>query len=60
MLVVHSDLHYRCPVTEGLAAFTVLKSRGVEAGFLNFEDEGHWVLKPENSLRWWGCFIKRL
>ena len=53
MLVVHSDLDYRCPVTEGLAAFTVLKSRGIEAKFLNFEDEGHWVLKPENSLVWW-------
>ena len=52
MLVIHSDLDFRCPVTEGLAAFTVLKSRGVEARFLNFEDEGHWVLKPENSLRW--------
>jgi len=53
MLVVHSDLDYRCPITERLAAFTALKSRGVEARFLNFEDEGHWVLKPENSLRWW-------
>ncbi len=53
MLVIHSDLDYRCPVTEGLAAFTILKSRGVKARFLNFEDEGHWVLKPENSLRWW-------
>ena len=51
ILLIHSDLDFRCPVTEGLAAFTVLKSRGIEARFLNFEDEGHWVLKPENSFK---------
>ena len=57
MLVIASDWDFRCPVTEGLAAFTVLKSRGVEAKFLNFEDEGHWVLKPENSLRWYSTVL---
>ena len=30
----------------------MLRSRGIEARLLNFEGEGHWVLKPENSLRW--------
>lgn len=52
MLVVHSERDYRCPITEGLAAFGVCQARGVESRFLSFADEGHWVLGRENSLRW--------
>lgn len=26
--------------------------KGVPSRFLNFPDEDHWVLKPENSLVW--------
>ncbi|KAH9908925.1 prolyl oligopeptidase [Xylariomycetidae sp. FL2044] len=51
-LVVHSELDYRLPVSEGLAAFNALQTRGVESRFLTFPDENHWVLKPENSLVW--------
>ncbi|KIN04004.1 hypothetical protein OIDMADRAFT_194096 [Oidiodendron maius Zn] len=51
-LIIHNDLDYRLPVAEGLAAFNVLQLRGIESRFLNFPDENHWVLKPENSLVW--------
>lgn len=51
-LVVHNDLDYRCPVDQGLQLFTALQLHGVPSKFLNFPDEGHWVLKPANSLRW--------
>ena len=51
-LVVHNDLDYRLPVGQGIAAFNVLQRRGVESRFLGFPDEGHWVLKEENSLVW--------
>ena len=51
-LVIHSSLDYRLTVAEGLAAFNVLQMRGVESRFLNFPDENHFVLKPENSLVW--------
>jgi len=51
-LIIHSDLDYRLPITEGLAAFNVLQERGVESRFLTFPDENHWVLKEENSLVW--------
>lgn len=51
-LVIHSELDYRLPVTEGLAAFNVLQARGVPSRLLVFPDENHWVLKPENSLVW--------
>jgi dipeptidyl aminopeptidase/acylaminoacyl peptidase len=51
-LVIHSELDYRLTISEGLAAFNVLQSRGVESQFLTFPDENHWVLKPENGLMW--------
>lgn len=51
-LIIHNELDYRLPVTEGLSAFNVLQSRGVPSKFLMFPDENHWVLKPENSLVW--------
>jgi dipeptidyl aminopeptidase/acylaminoacyl peptidase len=52
MLIIHSDLDYRCPITEGLAAFSVCQQRDIESRFLNFPDENHFVQKPENSLKW--------
>ncbi|KAI0594437.1 prolyl oligopeptidase [Biscogniauxia sp. FL1348] len=51
-LIVHSELDYRLPISEGLAAFNALQTRGVPSRFLMFPDENHWVLKPENSLVW--------
>ena len=52
MLFIHSDLDYRCPVTEGLAPLAVCQQRGIESRFLNFPDENHFVLEHENSLKW--------
>lgn len=51
-LVIHNSKDYRLCISEGLAAFNVLQSRGVESEFLTFPDENHFVLKPENSLVW--------
>ena len=51
-LVIHNELDYRLPISEGLAAFNVLQERGVESRFLTFPDENHFVLKEENSLVW--------
>lgn len=51
-LVIHNELDYRLPISEGLAAFNVLQERNVESRFLTFPDENHWVLKEENSLVW--------
>jgi dipeptidyl aminopeptidase/acylaminoacyl peptidase len=52
MLVIHGQLDYRIPVTQGIAAFTALQKRGIASKFLYFPDENHWVLKPRNSLQW--------
>ena len=52
MLVVHGELDYRIPVSQGLATFTALQRQGIESKFLYFPDENHWVLQPHNSLLW--------
>lgn len=50
--IIHNELDYRLPISEGLAPFNVLQSKGIESKFLSFSDENHFVLKPENSLVW--------
>ena len=52
MLVIHGELDYRIPVTQGIAAFTALQRRGIPSKFLYFPDENHWVLNPHNSIQW--------
>jgi dipeptidyl aminopeptidase/acylaminoacyl peptidase len=48
-LVSHGELDFRVPVNQGLELFTALQKRGVPSRLLYFPDEGHWVLKPQNS-----------
>jgi dipeptidyl aminopeptidase/acylaminoacyl peptidase len=52
-LVVHSQLDYRLDVSEGFQLFDTLQLLGVPSKMLYFPDEGHWVLKPQNSQLWW-------
>jgi dipeptidyl aminopeptidase/acylaminoacyl peptidase len=52
-LVVHSQLDYRLDVSEGYQLFTTLQRLGVPSEMLYFPDEGHWVLKPQNSQLWY-------
>jgi dipeptidyl aminopeptidase/acylaminoacyl peptidase len=40
------------PVSEGHQLFTTLQRLKVPSKFLNFPDEGHWVVKPKNSEYW--------
>lgn len=53
MLVVHGELDFRIPYSQGIAAFTALQRRGIESRLLIFPDENHWVLKPANSIQWY-------
>ncbi len=57
MLIVHSQLDYRVDLSEGYQAFTAAKRMGVQAKFLYFPDEGHWVLRPRNRRIWWGTVL---
>ena len=52
MLVIHNELDFRVPLGEGMQLFTTLQHRGIPSKFLYFPDEGHWVLKPQNSEMW--------
>jgi hypothetical protein len=57
MLVIHSDGDFRCPMSEGLSAYMACQVKGVESRFLNFPDENHFVLKRENSYRWYSVVL---
>jgi dipeptidyl aminopeptidase/acylaminoacyl peptidase len=52
MLIIHNDLDFRCPIGQGHELFSALQRQGVPSRFVNFPDEGHWVLKPRNSEHW--------
>lgn len=52
-LVIHGQKDYRLDVSEGLQLFDALQIRGVPSKMLYFPDEGHWVLKPQNSQLWY-------
>ncbi len=55
--VIHSEFDYRIVASQGMAAYNAAKLRGLEARYLYFPDESHWVLKPQNSLLWHRNFI---
>lgn len=52
-LVVHGQLDFRLDVSEGFQLFTTLQRLNVPSKMLYFPDEGHWVLKPQNSQLWY-------
>ena len=52
-LVIHSQNDYRLDVSEGFQLFTALQRLKVPSKMLYFPDEGHWVLKPQNSRLWY-------
>ncbi|MEO6983703.1 MAG: S9 family peptidase [Edaphobacter sp.] len=52
-LIIHSQKDYRLDVSEGLQLFTALQRLNVPSKMLYFPDEGHWVLKPQNSQLWY-------
>jgi dipeptidyl aminopeptidase/acylaminoacyl peptidase len=52
-LVVHGQLDFRLDVSEGFQLFTTLQRLKVPSKMLYFPDEGHWVLKPQNSRLWY-------
>lgn len=53
-LVIHGQLDYRVNVSQGQQMFSALKRLGVPARFVYFPDEGHFILKPQNYVYWYG------
>ena len=56
-LVVGGELDFRVPYTQDLELFTALQRQGVPSKLVIFPDEGHWVLKPQNSQLWYATFL---
>ena len=56
-LVIHGEQDYRVPYGQGLQLFTALQMQKVPSKLLLFPDEGHWVLKPQNSVLWYKSFL---
>ena len=56
-LVIHGEQDFRVPVSQGMQLFTALKSQKVPSKLVLFPDEGHWVLKPQNTLLWYSQFL---
>jgi dipeptidyl aminopeptidase/acylaminoacyl peptidase len=52
ILIIHGELDFRVPIGEGLQLYTAVQRKGIDSKLLIFPDEGHWVLKPQNSQFW--------
>ncbi|KKY29168.1 putative oligopeptidase family protein [Phaeomoniella chlamydospora] len=57
MLFIHSDKDFRCPITSAWAGYRICKMKGIKTRILNFPDENHFVLNPENSIKWLNVII---
>ena len=56
-LVIHGQLDYRVPDSQGLAVFTALQRQGIPSELLYFPNENHWVLKPADSVQWYDTVL---
>ncbi|HXQ27365.1 MAG TPA: S9 family peptidase [Candidatus Acidoferrales bacterium] len=56
-LVIAGEQDYRVPYTQSLEFFTALQRQGVPSKLMIFPDEGHWILKPQNSELWYKTFL---
>jgi dipeptidyl aminopeptidase/acylaminoacyl peptidase len=57
ILIIHGQQDFRVPVTEGMQAFTAAKLKGLDARFLYYPGEGHWILSPQNGVLWHRIFF---
>jgi dipeptidyl aminopeptidase/acylaminoacyl peptidase len=56
-LVICGERDYRVPYTQSLEFFSALQRQGVPSKLVVFPDEGHWILKPQNSQFWYKTFL---
>ncbi len=57
ILIISNEKDFRVPVGQGMEAFTAAQLRKIPSRLLYFPDEGHWVLKPQNSILWQRVFF---
>jgi dipeptidyl aminopeptidase/acylaminoacyl peptidase len=52
-LVIAGEQDFRVPYTQSLEFFTALQRQEVPSRLIVFPDEGHWIVKPQNSAFWY-------
>jgi dipeptidyl aminopeptidase/acylaminoacyl peptidase len=52
-LVTAGELDFRVPYDQSLQLYTTLQLKGVPSKLIVFPDEGHWILKAQNSEFWY-------
>jgi dipeptidyl aminopeptidase/acylaminoacyl peptidase len=57
-LVLHGEIDYRVPVGQGMQLFTALQMQKVPSKIVLFPDEGHSIIRPQNSVLWYGQFLE--
>lgn len=57
-LVMHGEQDFRVPVDQGMQLFTALQMQKVPSKLVLFPEEGHWILKPQNSVLWYNQFLE--
>lgn len=65
MLITQGELDFRVPLSESMTTFKLLQRLKVPVRLVIFPDEGHWILKGENSrkhmdevLNWLGRYLQ--
>ena len=52
-LVTCGELDFRVPMDQSFQLFTALQLKGIDSKLIVIPDEGHWILKPQNSEFWY-------
>ena len=60
ILIITGANDFRNPYTQSLEAFQAAQLHGVPSRLLFFEDESHWVTKPQNAVIWQHEFFEWL
>ena len=60
ILIITGQNDFRIPYTQSLEAFQAAQLHGIPSRLLYFEDEYHWVTKPQNSVIWQNEFFEWL
>jgi dipeptidyl aminopeptidase/acylaminoacyl peptidase len=60
ILIITGQNDFRIPYTQSMEAFTAAQLHGVPSRLLFFEDEYHWVTKPQDAVIWQREFFEWL
>ncbi|MCX6333907.1 MAG: S9 family peptidase [Bacteroidia bacterium] len=60
IMIITGANDFRIPYTQSLEAFTAAQLHNIPSRLLFFEDECHWVLKPQNAIIWQNEFFNWL